>query len=255
MVITGASSGIGEALARDLAARGASLSLLARRKEKLDALAAELEQQHGIRAVALACDVTAEGDLERAVAETVERLGAIDVVVANAGFGVGGALETLTLDDYRRQFETNVFGVLRTIYASLEALKKSRGTLVLMGSIGSYIAGPGSSPYTMSKFAIRALADALRGELAAHGVGVVLVNPGFIESDFRRVDNEGVLHEGKQDPIPPWLQVSAEDAARDIVRAVRRGQGEHIITGHGKVLVLAQRLAPRLTSWALSKRG
>ena len=118
VLITGASSGIGAALAREFARQGADLVLLARRTDRLTALAAELERQ-GRRALALTGDVTVDGDLERAVAETRAKLGRLDVAVANAGFGVVGPVERLTLDDYRRQFETNVFGVLRTVHAAL----------------------------------------------------------------------------------------------------------------------------------------
>src|SRR5262249_11416949 len=108
--ITGASSGIGAALAREFAKPGASLVLAARRTDRLEKLASELGR-NGRRAIALACDVTRDGDLERAAAAVRDAFGRIDVVVANAGFSVVGTFERLTLDDYRRQFETNVFGV------------------------------------------------------------------------------------------------------------------------------------------------
>jgi len=129
--ITGASSGIGEALAREFAGAGADVALAARRVDRLARLAAEIEGL-GRRALVLPCDVTADGDLERAAGRTREAFGRIDVVVANAGFGVMGPVETLTLADYRYQFETNVFGVLRTVYATLEDVKRARGRLVAL---------------------------------------------------------------------------------------------------------------------------
>src|SRR5439155_21681856 len=128
----GASSGTGAALAREFAHEGADVALAARRRERLQALAAEIERG-GRRALVIPCDVTRDGDLERAVALTRTAFGKLDVVVANAGFGVAGVLETLALEDYRRQSETNVCGVLRTVYATLEDLKKTRGRLVLPG--------------------------------------------------------------------------------------------------------------------------
>ena len=105
--ITGASSGIGAALAREFARQGAAVALAARRVDRLETLVSELGAG-GRRAIALACDVTKDGDVERAVAEARAALGPIDVAVANAGFGVVGPFERLTLDDHRRQLETNV---------------------------------------------------------------------------------------------------------------------------------------------------
>src|SRR2546425_1726539 len=139
--ITGASSGIGAALAREFARQGADLALAARRLDRLEALAAELAST-GRRALALPCDVTKDGDLERAVARTTAELGRVDVLVANAGFGVVGRLDGLTLEDYRRQLETNVFGVLRTIYAGLAELRRARGRLVIVGSVSGHVATP-----------------------------------------------------------------------------------------------------------------
>jgi len=189
------------------------------------------------------------------VAAAREGFGRLDVAVANAGFGVVGPVARLTLDDYRRQFETNVFGVLRTIYAALPEVRRARGRLVVIGSVSGHIATPGSSPYAMSKFAVRALAEALGHELAADGVSVTLVSPGFVESDIRRVDNEGVLRETSPDPAPSFLRMPAARAARQIVRAVARRRREVVITGHGKAFVFLHRHAPWLTSFVIRRFG
>ncbi|HEX9820001.1 MAG TPA: SDR family NAD(P)-dependent oxidoreductase [Methylomirabilota bacterium] len=250
VLITGASSGIGAALARAFAREGANLALVARRADRLRALAAELESA-GQRALALAGDVTIDGDLERAAAAARAAYGRLDVVVANAGFGVVGPVERLALADYRRQFETNVFGVLRTVHATLADLKASRGRLVIIGSVAGHLATPGSSPYAMSKFAVRALAEALGHELAPAGVAVTLISPGLVASELRRVDNRGALHAELPEPMPGWLVVPAERAARTIVRAVARRRREVVVTGHGKVAVFLQRHAPWLVAAAL----
>jgi short-subunit dehydrogenase len=246
-LITGASSGIGAALAREFARCGADLVLLGRRAERLESLAAEIERG-GRRALAMSADVTRDGDLERAVAEARAKLGRLHVVVANAGFGVVGPVERLTLDDYRRQFETNVFGVLRTVQATLPHLKTVRGQLVILGSVAGYVATPGSSPYSMSKFAVRALAEALGHELAPAGVAVTLVSPGFVDSEIRRVDNTGRFQSSSAEPVPAWLLVPTPTAARHIVRAVARRRRDVVITGHGKVVVFLQRHAPWLVA-------
>ena len=254
VLITGASSGIGAGLAREFARQGADLVLAARRTERLEALAAEIERL-GRRALVVRCDVTADGDLDRAVVAARERFGRLDVAVANAGFGVVGPVERLRLDDYRRQFETNVFGVLRTVHATVPELKQTRGRLVILGSVSGWIATPGSSPYAMSKFAVRALAEALGHELAPAGVAVTLVSPGFVDSEIRRVDNEGRLRPELREPVPAWLIMPTDRAARQIVRAVRRRRREAVITGHGRAAVLLQRLTPWLVAWGIRRFG
>jgi short-subunit dehydrogenase len=254
VLITGASSGIGAALAREFGARGADVALLARRADRLAALAADVERW-GRRALAIRADVTVDGDLERAVAATLAAFDRLDVVVANAGFGVVGPVERLTLDDYRRQFETNVFGVLRTVKASLDALKASRGRLAIVGSVAGYVATPGASPYAMSKFAVRGLAAALGHELAPAGVSVTLVVPGYVEAEIRRVDNTGVFRPETSDPVPARLIMPAPRAARQIVRAIARRRSEVVITGHGKLGVFTQRHAPWLVTAAIRMFG
>ena len=247
VLITGASSGIGEELARQLAQARAKVALAARRKDVLESLAQKIAAGGQHAALAFECDVTRDGDVERAVAETVRQWGKLDVVIANAGFGIVGPLRQLTLEDYRRQFETNVFGVLRTVLAALPEIEKSKGNVVLIGSVSGWAASPGASPYAMSKFAVRALANSITPELQLAGVKVTLISPGFVASDIRRVDNRGQLHAGAKDPVPAWLIMSTEKATRQILQAVARGKREAIITGHGKLLVALERFFPWVT--------
>jgi short-subunit dehydrogenase len=252
--ITGASSGIGAGLARAYARRGAHLALAARRTDRLDALARELTAG-GRRALVLAADVTRDGDLEAAAARTREAFGRIDVVVANAGFGVVGPVERLGLDDFRRQFETNVFGVLRTLYATLDDLKRSRGRFAIIGSVSGHLSTPGGAPYAMSKFAVRALAEALRHELRPAGIAVTLISPGFVESEIRLVDNQGKLRTEGRDVVPGWLRMDTDVAARKIVRAIEHRRREAIITGHGKAAVFLQRHVPGVMSKLVGMSG
>ena len=243
VLITGASAGIGEALARRMAAQGASLLLMARRVERLEALAAELAAG-GARVRVHAGDVTRAEDLEAAVAAATREFGRLDIAIANAGFGVAGRFEALTEADYLRQFDTNVLGVLRTLRASRSELLRNRGSFVIMGSVAGYVGLPGSSAYSMSKFAVRAFADAMHGELHPHGVAVTLISPGFITSEIRKIDNAGALHARATDPVPAWIRMDADVAARRMARAIVRRRREVIVTAHGKLIVLIARFAP-----------
>jgi short-subunit dehydrogenase len=107
------------------------------------------------------------------------------------------------------------------------------------------------SAYAMSKFAVRALANAITPELRLAGVTVTLISSGFVVSEIRRVDNHGMLQAATKDPVPAWLAVSASKAAREILTAVARGKREQIVTGHGKILVVLERFAP----WAVRAVG
>jgi short-subunit dehydrogenase len=246
VLITGASSGIGEGLALQLAQAGAKLTLAARRREQLEAVARKIAAQGGAVPILAPCDVARDGDIELVLAESVRRWGKLDVVFANAGFGVVGGFKKLSVGDYRRQFETNVFGVLRTIYAALPELEKSRGNLAITGSVSGWVSPPGASPYCMSKFAVRALANSITPELRRVGVKLTLISPGFVVSNIRRVDNRGTAHPDAADPVPAWIQMPTEKAARQILHAVARGKKEQIVTLHGKLFIAFERFLPWL---------
>lgn len=254
VLITGASSGIGAGLAREFANRGWRVALVARRLDKLELLAAEIRAAGGNASVHRG-DVTVDGSLAAVIQQLAEQGVWPSVVVANAGFGVVGKAQTLTLEDYRRQFETNVFGVIRTLHECLPALTHTRGRFVIMGSVAGHLSGAGSSPYAMSKFAVRALAEALHADLRSVGVGCTLISPGFVDSDIRRVDNRGGLHADVNDPIPPWLRMRTDRAANAMVRAILSGKREAIITFHGRVIIFFARHFPRFTRWALLRGG
>lgn len=251
-LITGASSGIGAALARELARRGAQLVLVARRTDKLESLAAELRTA-GTQVLVATADVTRDGDLDRAVAQALETFGRLDIAVANAGFGVAGPLAKLGLEDMRRQLETNYFGALRTFYATHAALRERRGRLVFIGSVAGFVALPGQIAYAASKFALRALAEGLAAELAPEGISVTYIAPGFVESEIRQVDNQGRYHESarNKDKFPRWLLMPTDEAAREIADAIAGREPLRIITRHGKLAVALTRLSPRLVGTVL----
>lgn len=258
VLLTGASSGIGRTLALQLGAAGAQLTLTARRADLLASLAHELVSAGAVRPVISICDVTQEGDPERAVSDAVSAFSGLDIVFANAGFGVVGSFNRLQLADYRRQFETNVFGVLRTLKACQTEIVRRRGNIAIIGSVAGYCATPGNSPYCMSKFAVRALATSITPELARAGVSVTLLSPGFVASNIRKVDNSGHFHAESPEPMPAWLVVDTARACREILRAVAARRPEVIITGHGKLLVALERFAPwilRAVARRMAARG
>ena len=251
MLVTGASSGIGAALAREFAREGAHTVLMARSADRLEALARGLTAGK-VRSVAVTGDVTCDGDVERAVERARSEFGRLDVGVANAGFSVKGRFIELTLEDYRRQIETNVFGVLRTIYAVLPELKKSRGRIVLIGSLLGMLSPPGGTAYSMSKYAMNGLAEGLSYELERYGVSVTHILAGFMETGIYNVDNAGVRQEKPGRRPPHWLVYPAERAARQIVSAAHRRKRTKIVTGHAKAVIFFQRHFPRLLRFSIA---
>ncbi len=251
VLITGASAGIGAALAREFALQGAKLVLLARRVDRLAEIAIEIDPARE-RVLTIACDVNKAEDLEHAVKIARQHFGRIDVVIANAGWSLKGNLQELNINDYQRLWDTNVFGVLRTIYATLDDLKHSRGKLAIVSSVKSYLSLAGDSPYSMSKFALRALAESLAQELAPEGISVTHICPAYVATEIRQIDNQGIWREDLPDPISPKLMMSADVAAKQIIKAIDRGQKEVILSNYGKLIVLLKRHTPTLIAWLIS---
>ena len=210
-VITGASSGIGWALARTLAAEGCKVGLVARRQEQLAELTREIEKSGGNAAFAVA-DVAERAQAVAAIRELASRLGPIDLLVANAGVGAPTTLTPFNVGDVEKMFRVNVLGVVYSLEAVLpQMLEQRRGHLAAISSLAAYKGLPGESGYTSSKAAVNAFMDGLRVQLRSKGIAVTTICPGFVKTPMTEV-NEFKM---------PWL-LTAEEAARRIVRALKR---------------------------------
>jgi len=184
IIVTGASSGIGEATARRLARAGAKVVLAARRPDRLDTLARELDPT-GTNVLAVAGDITSAADRQKLVDAALAKFGRIDGLVNNAGYGTRGPLELVPVDAIRKNFETNVFSLIALTQLVIPAMReRGSGCIVNIGSVAGRIARPLSSIYDATKHALEALTDGLRGELEPFGVRVTLIRPGFIVTEF-----------------------------------------------------------------------
>jgi NADP-dependent 3-hydroxy acid dehydrogenase YdfG len=247
--ITGASSGIGAACAREFARQGAKVALAARRIDKLEGVCAEIRASGG-EAFPVECDVRDRASIDEAVRQVIDRFGAIDVVLANAGFGVNGLATKLETSDFRRQFDTNFFGALDTVYATLPHLLASKGRIALVSSVMGHMPVPTFAPYCSSKFAVHALAECLYYDLADTGVSVTCISPGIVESELRSVNIKGE-YTGKPDPAPKWITMPAATAARHMVRAIDKRKPLYVVTFHGKLMVFAAQRTPGLYRFLL----
>lgn len=250
--ITGASSGIGKALALEWARLGYKVVLSARRREKLEEVASEIVKSGG-EALVIPCDIMDESAIERAVEQLILAWGRMDVVMANAGFGVFGSIENLTAKEWNRQLQGNVTGLALTVKYALPHLKKTKGRIGLVGSVGAFLPNPNLSAYGASKAAVHSIGLSLQVELMGTGVSCTTLHPGFVASEIARMDNEGVWHPDRVDPRPANMMWPAEKAAKVMVRAVSRRKRNYVFTAHGRLFVGLQRWFPGVMRTVISK--
>jgi len=232
-IITGASSGIGWSLAKILAGEGAKVGLVARRKDKLDALVEEIRQAGGT-AFAVPANV---GDREQTVAairQLAKELGPVDLLIANAGVGVSTMLDPVNVEDVEAMFRINVFGMVYAIEAVLpDMLRRGKGHLAGVSSMASYIGLPAQSGYCASKAAINSYLEGLRRHLRPRGITVTTICPSFVKTPM--TDH----HQFNM----PWI-LEPDDAARRIARALWRKRKVYNFPWQMNLLMKLTYLAP-----------
>lgn len=196
-VITGASSGIGEATVRALSAQGAAVCLLARSAQKLDALAREIEGRGG-RALAVACDVRDEADVARAVDAALARFGRVDALINSAGLSLNGEVDGYALDDWRTVINTNLTGTFLTCRAVVPAMKRQGGGQIINISSGAGRNGiKNMAAYCAAKFGVVGFTESLGLEVRNHNVRVAVLMPGSVATDFSRVAKREGQHQAQ----------------------------------------------------------
>jgi NADP-dependent 3-hydroxy acid dehydrogenase YdfG len=216
-VITGASSGIGAETARLLASDGANLVLAARREERLEELADELEADYGVDAAAVPTNVRDEAAVDALIDETVSTFGSLDVLVNNAGLARGSDVDEMSTQDYRTMMETNVDGVFFATRAALPHLVESEGHLVFLGSFAGQYPRPFNPVYAASKWAVRGFALSVEASVGPEGVAVTVVNPSEVRTEFGSESGEAF-----EDRFDPGEVTEPEEVAEAIQFAVRR---------------------------------
>jgi short-subunit dehydrogenase len=247
VLITGASSGIGAALARALAGARARLVLAARVPEPLEALGRELRST-GAQVVTVPADVTVAADRKRLIEEAVTAFGGVDVLVNNAGIGATGSFADASEERLRRIFEVNFFGAAELTRLAIPLLRQGRSpAIVNIASIVGRRGVPGYSEYGASKFALIGWSEALRAELARDGIHVLIACPGPTQTDF----NSRML----EDRLAPqqFKMMPADQCAALIVRALRQRRNEVAMTFQGRLLLQLNRWMPRLVDRVMAR--
>lgn len=250
--VTGAGTGIGKALAIELARRGAAVALSGRRRDRLGEVAREVEAL-GVRAMVVPLDVTDEQATADAAKGIVTALGRLDIAIANAGFGASGRIMSLGADVWRKQLDVNVIGVVNTIRAAVPELEKTKGRMALISSVMGLMTTTGQGPYAASKFAVRAIGLTLAQELHGSGVSCTTVHPGFVESEIGQVDVNGVFDASRTDKRPAKFMWTAERAARVTVDAILERKREYVFTKLGRVAGFLGQHFPGLVHFAMTR--
>ena len=252
VLVTGASSGFGLAVARAFAAEGADLVLAARNAERLQRAAEELEKQTGCRVLAVPTDVSRRVDVDRLVARAIDRYGRIDILVNNAGSGLIAPFDRVRLTDAAALFDANFFGAVSCVQAVLPHMtRQGGGYLVNVAALGGIRAVPNSSIYCASKAALIAFSGALRLELCRSGIGVTTFCPGKI-SGTRFF--ESVARYGPVRFFQTADEVSADRAAHILLRAVARRQPLVLVTRTARIMYWWNLLFPRWVDRYLYRR-
>jgi NAD(P)-dependent dehydrogenase (short-subunit alcohol dehydrogenase family) len=253
-VITGGSRGLGLLMARELAAAGARLAILARDPAELDLARRELAAAGGHRVLALPCDVGNEDEVRWAIDATAERFGRLDILINNAGVIQVGPLEHMTVEDFEEAMRVHFWGPLYATLAALPHLRKQEtARIVNIASIGGRVAIPHLLPYSASKFALVGLSDGLRSELAKERIYVTTVCPGLM----RTGSHVNARFKGKREEEFAWFAVgdatpltsmAGKRAARRILEACRYGEPTLTLTPQAKAAAIANTVAPNLVA-------
>lgn len=250
VIVTGASSGIGRALAIEAARRGAKVVLVGRNTERLNAAAAAARSAGGSMAIPLIADVTEPIERERIMHAAETQFGGLDILVNNAGIGATGHFQDADPERLRRIMEVNFFGPAELARLAIPLLKVgSDPAIVMINSVVGRRAIPARPEYSASKFALTGLAEALRAELVKDGIEVTTIFPGLTATEFEEhmLENRARLSLHKD----RWM--TAEEAARQTWNAVEHRKHETVLTLKGKLLVLINRLAPRFIDFKMAQ--
>jgi short-subunit dehydrogenase len=242
-IVTGASSGIGKALAFELAGRGAHVVLAARNIEKLEAIADEIRNK-GFDALPVKVDVTVEDDCKKLIGAALDKYHTIDILINNAGISMRALFNDTDLDVIRKLMDVNFWGTVYCTKYALPHILKSKGSVVGISSIAGFNGLPGRTGYSASKFAIQGFLETLRIENRRNGLHVLIACPGFTASNIRTTALNANGNMQGESPREELKMMTAEATAKHIVNAIQKRKKILILTLQGKMTVWMGRFFP-----------
>jgi short-subunit dehydrogenase len=249
VIVTGASSGIGEAVAREFARQGSRVVLAARSGDKLRKISDEITAAGG-EAFCVITDVSIEEDCRRLVEKTVEKYSTIDILVNNAGISMRASFSDVDLKVLHRLMDVNFWGTVYCTKYALPFIIEQKGSLIGVSSIAGFHGLPGRTGYSASKFAIHGFLETIRIENLKKGLHVMIIAPGFTATEIRKHALRADGSEQGDSPRDENHMKSAEYVARWVLRGIRKKKRNKILTWEGRLTALFQRIVPAFVDWA-----
>lgn len=246
VIITGASSGIGLACAKEFIRLKAKVTLAARSIEKLKTIASELDPS-GNNCLAVKTDVTVELDCKNMINQTVNKFGKIDILVNNAGISMRAIFDDVEIKVLKKVMDVNFWGTVYCTKYAMPHIQKSKGVIVAISSIGGFHGLPGRTAYSASKFALHGFMESIRTENIKKGVHVLLLAASFTATNIRINALDAHGNTQGNTPLDETRLVSPERVARNLIRSIRKRKRTRIMSFEGQIMVLFQRIVPLLT--------
>ncbi|MGB1294261.1 MAG: SDR family oxidoreductase [Flavobacteriales bacterium] len=246
VVITGASSGIGESLTKEYAKQGYDIVVAARSFDKLESLAKDINNTFSVEVLCVKADVSIESDCANLMKEALNKFGKIDVLINNAGISMRATLEELELDVLRKVMDVNFWGTVYCTKYALPALLKSKGSVIGISSIAGFKGLPGRTGYSSSKFAMQGFLESLRIENRNKGLHVLIACPGFTASNIR---NSALAKDGKSQSETPRNEqkmMTSEEVAQRVYTAAKNKKTYCVMTLNGKLTVFLNKISSNL---------
>lgn len=243
VIVTGASSGIGEAIAREFAAAGSRVMLAARSSERLSSIVKEL-RSNNLEASYVTTDVSVETDCRDLVEKTVEKYGTVDILINDAGISMRASFDEADLKVLHRLMDVNFWGTVYCTKYALPYLKANKGSLVAISSIAGFHGLPGRTGYSASKFAIHGLFETIRIENLKKGLHVMIIAPGYTASEIRK---HALMADGSEQATSPKDEkhlMTPEYVAKWVLKGIRKKKRNKILTWEGRFTALLQRIVP-----------
>jgi short-subunit dehydrogenase len=249
VIVTGASSGIGEAIAREFALNGSRVVLAARTESKLSEIAKEIKDSGG-EAIFVRTDVSIEADCKQLIQKSIEKYGRIDILVNNAGLSMRAAFLDVDIKVLHRLMNVNFWGTVYCTKYALPYLLESKGSLIGISSVAGFHGLPGRTGYSASKFAIHGFLETIRIENLKKGLHVMIIAPGFTSTEIRKHALTATGQEQGESPRDEQALMSPGYVAKWVLKGIRKKKRNKLLTWDGRFTALFQRIIPEVVDWA-----